>query len=215
MGRVVAERGIPMGRTSEVGRNNLLSRRQIALGVCAASVLLVSAGCAVNTEGEASKGQADLSVDNIEQLRNLRDAQGLRVYVAGFERPGDGGEGVFVLVPSSRSSTVVDDVGYLVQGTAGVWQRQSSTGDVSVKWFGAKGDGAGDDTIAVSTAAEVAARLQRRVFVPAGTYKVDGIGSRVALASIPLTTDSQDIAKLAEFVPQTGRTINYYASSVN
>jgi hypothetical protein len=197
---------------------NLLTRRQAALGVCATGVLLVSAGCAVNsTEGNASKEESDLSVDNIEQLRNLSGAQGLRVYVAGFTKPADGGEGVFAYVPASRLSVVADDVGYLVKSVdgAGWWQRQTSTKDVSVKWFGAAGDGAHDDAAAVSTAAEVATRLQGRVFVPSGTYKVDGIGGRVAMANLAITTEAQGFARLSEFVATTGRTINYYPSSVN
>jgi len=206
-----------MGTISKTG-GNLLSRRQMALGVCAASVLMVSAGCAVkSSEGGVSRSDADLSVNSIEQLRSVRGSQGLRVYVAGFATPADGGDGVFAFVANSRLSTVADDVGFLVKSAdgSGYWQREMSSNDVSVKWFGAVGDGARSDVAAVSTAAEVASRLGARVFVPAGTYQVDGIGTRVSLANLSLVTDSDSATRLSELVPATGRTINYYPASVN
>lgn len=188
------------------------------MGVCATGVLLASAGCAVKSTGEnTSTGEADLSVDNIEQLRSLQGTPGLKVYVAGFHSLGDGGEGLFSFTAASRPAIVADNVGYLVQASdgSGWWQRQTSSNDVSVKWFGASGDGAHDDTEAVATAAEVVTQLQGRLFLPTGVYKVDGIGTRVAVSNLSMSTDSQAIAKLAEYVPSTGRTISYYPTSVN
>ena len=46
---------------------------------------------------------------------------------------------------------------------------------LSVKDFGAKGDGVTDDTAAINAALSVAAAVQRAVFMPAGTYLVSGV----------------------------------------
>lgn len=46
------------------------------------------------------------------------------------------------------------------------------TGTISVKSYGAKGDGIADDTIAIQAAINAAAASYRTIIVPAGTYKI-------------------------------------------
>ncbi len=194
----------------------MLTRRHAVLGFCATGAALLSSGCASHVAGESvGEGHADLTVANVAELRNVRATPGFRVAVLGFERVGDGGEGVFVLKPRSDVTVETDDVGYLIKGTNSStrWERVLSSKDVSVKWFGARGDGATNDQLAVGTAVQVAQRLRGRLYVPAGQYNVDGVGKRASLASVPLTTDVGASAKLTELVLATGRTITHYPTS--
>jgi hypothetical protein len=81
----------------------------------------------------------------------------------------DSSQGIFV-APSSDAS-----------GTSGAWVRKYS-GPVSVKWFGAKGDGVTDDggafTAAIGALKAIAVNDQTiyrgspRLFIPAGTYNL-------------------------------------------
>lgn len=188
----------------------MLTRRQAAFGFCA-TALLIGTGCAVQSNDESiSKGEASLTVDNVEQLRAVAGTHGLTVAVLGFATPGDGGGGLFTF---KASAVITDNVGYAIKSANGVWERQMSSKDVSVKWFGAVGDGSHNDADAVAMATRVALALKGRVFVPNGLYKVDGVGKQVSLAKVSLTTDSQ--AKLADLVTETGLTINYYPSLAN
>jgi len=174
-----------------------------------------SSGCAINGTGESvGQSQADLTVTNIEQLRAIKGAAGLRVFVQGFRTINDGGEGIFVLKASSSIPVTTDDVGYVLasKDSSLRWERETTSTDVSVKWFGATGDARSNDALAVGTAALVAKQLKGRVYAPAGTYKVDGVSKRVAFGSVRLTTDRGAFTKLTELVPATGRTLNHYAT---
>lgn len=98
------------------------------------------------------------------------------VIVAGYYAVGDGGGGEFYW---SAASTATDNGGTIIKATAvttGRWLRVLS-GSLSVKWFGAKGDGTTDDSSAFHAAiAVVAANGGGQVDVPFGrgeTYAVN------------------------------------------
>lgn len=88
-----------------------------------------------------------------------------------------GREGLFVFDPGDLSEKVTADPrqGLYVApisdatGASGAWVRQYS-GALNVKWFGASGDGVTDDTAAIQAALNLAARLKKALFFPAGTY---------------------------------------------
>lgn len=90
------------------------------------------------------------------------------VIVAGYYAVGDGGGGEFYW---SAASTATDNGGSIIKATAvttGRWLRVLS-GSLSVKWFGAKGDGATNDSDAFHAAiAVVAANGGGQVDVPFG-----------------------------------------------
>lgn len=90
------------------------------------------------------------------------------VIVAGYYAVGDGGGGEFYW---SAASTATDNGGTIIKATAvttGRWLRVLS-GSLSVKWFGAKGDGATNDSDAFHAAiAVVAANGGGQVDVPFG-----------------------------------------------
>src|SRR5262249_38039110 len=73
------------------------------------------------------------------------------VVVGGYLVVGDGGGGVFFW---DASSSTGDDAGTIIVptgSTTGRWVRLFS-GDINVKWFGARGDGTTDDTAAIQAA---------------------------------------------------------------
>lgn len=90
------------------------------------------------------------------------------VSVRGFTSDADGGGGEFIYDSGSSAS---DDGGTIIQPTAGTgrWVRLYD-GFVSVKWFGATGDGATDDTTAINSAIAAA----NHVYIPNGTYIISG-----------------------------------------
>jgi hypothetical protein len=95
--------------------------------------------------------------------------------VGGHSRQGDDGGGVFLWDPGvgvDDGGTVVvpgGDVGTAAK--AGCWRRLLS-GPFNVKWFGAAGDGATDDTSPINAAIRAASSRQATLFFPPGTYMV-------------------------------------------
>lgn len=77
-------------------------------------------------------------------------------------------------VQTPVSNVITASSGYTPAGTGAVSRSVSSKlqESVSVKDFGAIGDGTTDDTAAIQAAIDYAAPLGKIVFVPAGTYKI-------------------------------------------
>lgn len=149
------------------------------------------------------------SVANIAALRNLVITTD-PVYVRGCSASGDGGGGIFYW-DTSGVYLLDDDIGIVIKSnvsSAGRWRRDGfvhfrspraqdvnpTVGPINVKWFGAKGDGSTDDTVAiqnaVSAAGEIAINLSQLpappipvglysssvvVLLPAGIYNVSNI----------------------------------------
>lgn len=95
---------------------------------------------------------------------------GYQAFVAGYASAGDGGGGQFVYVLASSET---EDIGTIVAPNAGVgrWRRVYSD-LLNVKWFGATGDGATNDSAAVLAASDAAIRIGVTLFFPPGTYKI-------------------------------------------
>ena len=92
-----------------------------------------------------------------------------RVDVLGYYIKGDGGGGTFYW---DATSTEADNGGTIIQATGiatGRWKRIFN-GNVSVKWFGAKGDGIVNDTVAIQKC--LALTNVGKIIFPKGTYKV-------------------------------------------
>lgn len=93
------------------------------------------------------------------------------VHVKGYRAPGDGGEGGFRL--DSSDTTSADDGGSVIVTASGRrYKREFGAGPISVKQFGARGNGTSDDT-ATFQAAEAAAGVGA-IYVPEGTYLLTG-----------------------------------------
>lgn len=114
-------------------------------------------------------------VSNVESAELLRgqevpDADGQVIYLRGLSSANDGGGGVFFY---SKHSRMEDDGGTILKPRSGIgnWIRESS-GPINVRWFGAKGDGQTDDTVAINRAINAASVQRKSVFVPTGVYLV-------------------------------------------
>ena len=112
---------------------------------------------------------AQLVVDSIALFRSYTGLPAPVAYVAGYYAEGDGGEGTFWYNAADHSST--DNGGtIIVDGSSRRWYRLTGGQPFSPKWFGAKGDGATDDTAAVNTCISLGGG--GAVWFPAGTYAI-------------------------------------------
>lgn len=115
---------------------------------------------------------------NIAALRAYTASanNGAPVYLAGYTSALDGGQGFFIYY---SSSAVADNGGtIIVDGLGRRWCR-SYSGPLLVQWFGAKLDGATDDTAAV-TACKAAAGVGGIFSIDHGTAITTGLSLNVA-----------------------------------
>lgn len=103
--------------------------------------------------------------------------------VLGYHEVGDGGGGLFAW---RAGATAADDGGLWIASTVasgGLWQRiVDSAAPVSVRWWGAVGDGVTDDTAAIQAALDAGFAM---VHLPAGNYAVSA--TLIVPASTTLT----------------------------
>lgn len=107
-------------------------------------------------------------IDFVE-LRNFKSpVKNQFVNVLGYSTPGDGGGGDFYF---DTSLTSPDNDGTIIKPlnstNAGRWKRLYN-GNISVKWFGATGDGSHNDTQCIQNALDTL----ETVFFPRGTYRI-------------------------------------------
>ncbi|MGO1074602.1 glycosyl hydrolase family 28-related protein [Inquilinus sp. CA228] len=113
---------------------------------------------------------ATVALSCIETVADLAALEGSgAALVLGYHRPGDGGGGQFYWDAKSEAP---EDGGLAFRGSAsaGRWIRLAK-GAVDVRWFGALGDGATDDTDAVQRAFDT----NRAIYLSSGTYLVGNL----------------------------------------
>lgn len=161
-------------------------------------LLAFSATGAVTTTKVATAADMDAlvarglkTVPSMEGLRATRGAAaGDLVFLRGYYTPLDGGEGFFSWNPKASG---LDNGGTIiapVPASAGRWERSVSGGAINVKWFGARGDGLADDTLALQSAI----RAATSVFLPRGTYRTSA--TLVATTQQVLHGQSRDLSKI-------------------
>ena len=106
--------------------------------------------------------------DTIEELRLMTSTPGT-VYVTGYHIANDGAFGSHFFKKVTDTGQV-DNGGTIIRTVNGVYELQYS-GAVNVKWFGAKGDGEEDDTVAIQNAID-SLSSGGVIFFQAGRYKV-------------------------------------------
>lgn len=124
-------------------------------------------------------------VDTIADLRNVTGKYNY-VYVTGYHAKNDGAFGSHIFRLKGVKTTETDNGGTVIIATIGgteyVYELQYD-GSVNVKWFGAKGDGIVDDTVAI----QKALNSSRSVIISSGIYKATSI------ITIPKNTNIQGV----------------------
>ncbi|HMH21138.1 MAG TPA: hypothetical protein VK563_05155 [Puia sp.] len=119
----------------------------------------------------SSQVHATATIANLAALKLYTYTSGNElVYVQGYSTVNDGGEGLFTW---DAASSEADNNGTVIQvgATSGRWRRMY-VGAISVKWFGAKGDGATDDQASISHALLAALHFHCDLFLPGSTYNL-------------------------------------------
>lgn len=166
--------------------SDLVDRRRL-VGALGTLGLLALAGCAApvaspapGPEKTARTTQAlgaggVLLVATIAELRALPEpTDHTLVVVLGYYAVNDGGGGQFVWDPDYAGA---DEGGLIIEPSTapllGRWRRLVDSGSpMSVRWFGAHGDGLTDDDIAFQNA--LMASTGVGIYIPPGTYRLTG-----------------------------------------
>lgn len=144
-----------------------MERRDFLLGFSATGAVGATQ-MATAPDANALVSQGVKVVPTMADLRTLKPKSDETVWLRGYRRPNDGGEGFFHWNAESKD---VDNGGTIIApatGGLGRWMRATQGGPISVKWFGAKGDGS-----AASTEIQNALGAGSEIFVPDGTYRMD------------------------------------------
>jgi len=105
--------------------------------------------------------------DTIAELIDADVTQNKMVDVKGRDRVGDGGGGRFLYDTGSSHRTNLGTV-FAPRSHSGRWIRQYD-GPINIRWFGAKGDGTTDDSLAIQDTLDLAVTKQQTVYIPAVT----------------------------------------------
>jgi hypothetical protein len=109
------------------------------------------------------------AVPSIAQLRLTSSTNATFAIVNGYTTVGDGGGGVYAF--NAADVTSADNGGTIIVGNdGGRWYLQHNNA-VSVKQFGATGNGSTDDTSTIQNAINVAQLTGAELYFPPGTYQ--------------------------------------------
>lgn len=122
-------------------------------------------------------------VVSITALRALSKLSNSNVIVTGYYAAHDGGGGFYVY--DSTDTTTADNGGTVIVASDGGRWKLATTHVISVKQFGATGNGTTDDTAAIQAAINSGIR---RIYFPSGTYLITSTLNCTNLAStgVPL-----------------------------
>lgn len=133
-------------------------------------------------------------VDSISSLRTLDKSKYNRAFVVGYYMPGDGGGGNYWYDPNDTTSA--DNGGAVIVAADGArWKLVVHT-EVSVKQFGAKGDGVADDTTRIQAALDfVGSSRGLSLRFPAGKYMISAqlLFGPTPAAALPVALPGSDL----------------------
>ncbi|WP_338576316.1 right-handed parallel beta-helix repeat-containing protein [Pseudomonas canadensis] len=115
------------------------------------------------------------TVDSIAALRLLSGARNQRAFVLGYYVKGDGGGGAYFVDPTD--TTTADNGGTVIVAADGARWKLAKTQNVSVRQFGAKGDGVSDDTVSLQNAIDSGIALT----LPSGAFPYTHLVSEKSL----------------------------------
>lgn len=123
------------------------------------------------------------TVDSIAALRLLSGSRNQRAFAVGYYAKGDGGGGAYYIDPTDTTSA--DNGGTIIVAADGFRWKLAQQGRISVKQFGARGDGTSDDSAAITRAHTAIPAL----YYPASTYrcasKITLVGQVIMLGDAP------------------------------
>lgn len=155
-----------------------------------------------------------MTVENINELKSIVAPLTKTIYhVLGYYTMGDGGGGDFYW---HSNATDVDNGGTILSpdsslGLNGRWKR-SYDGVLNIRWFGAKGYGGIDDTIALQKALDTASVLKCKVILPNnnGVYTI----TDTLLVKSNTTIEFQAFVKLISSSTK-GSAVSVFSGDVN
>jgi Pectate lyase superfamily protein len=162
----------------------LLIKQPLNVILILSSLWLKAQDIPVITSDNNVRPAAMTNVQNIEELKNLKDRRtGDLVYVNGYYTISDKGGGYFSYLDPDSSKGITPDSGINIHPNdgIGIWKR-INYGQVSVAYFGAIGSDAIDDTEAIQEAINVVANYFKTsfpkggiIYFPKGVYLVQEI----------------------------------------
>jgi hypothetical protein len=123
-------------------------------------------------------------VDAISGIRNISKLKYSRASAAGYYLPGDGGGGNYYYDAHDNAS--LDNGGTVLVGSDGARWKLIYDGKLSLKQFGAKGDGSADDADAINRWLLYLGEHAGSGYIPAGVYK----------SASPITIDVAEYSRL-------------------
>ncbi|GBG05708.1 hypothetical protein PAT3040_00192, partial [Paenibacillus agaridevorans] len=156
------------------GKHGLISRRKALASIGLAGVAIASSGLIGGTistahadSGEQRNTVKSLMSEKLVVYLTIAELRAMNTQTAKdlYYVTDPGQEGVFRLNATDTVST--DNGGTILVSAYGERFERNFDGMVNVKWFGAKGDGSSDDTIAIQKAIDA---KQGTVFLPKGKY---------------------------------------------
>lgn len=148
------------------------------------------------------------TVDSIAALRLLSGARNQRAFVLGYYANGDGGGGAYFL--DTTDTTSADNGGTIIVGGDGGRWKLCGSALVTIRQFGAKGDGVTNDTSAIQAGLNWAIGVNRQLFAPAGTYRIT---SGLVMDYTNVFYASSQYAKKAHFVGEGAVCTNIQADA--
>lgn len=144
------------------------------------------------TQGVSLIPTADRIVLNITTLRTLPKTGGsVEAFVQGYYAKGDGGGGTYYLDPAD--TTTADNGGSVIVASDGGRWKLTQAQNISIRQFGAKGDGTTDDTVAIQNTLNNFSSI----FLPPGNFlfsnltvakPIDIVGSGVSCTTLTCST---------------------------
>lgn len=120
--------------------------------------------------GVPTGGKVQITRDSIAELKQIDKNKYQRAFIFGYYSKGDGGGGEYYF--DATDITSVDNGGTIIVANDGARWKLVVTESVSVKQFGAVGDGTTEDSTAIQRAVDaIYAAGGGTIYFPAGTYK--------------------------------------------
>lgn len=159
------------------------------------------------TVADFFKNKNNRIVDSISALRSVSKSTYTRVFVTGYYSVGDGGGGGYYY--DSVDTTTPDNGGSVIVASDGArWKLEKTSTSISVRQFGAKGDGATDDTASISSASTYCSSIGSLLWFPDGTYASVGV---VVSCAVNMST----MARLLYIGPDNGTLLDLSGSNLS